>query len=105
MRTMTHLPARGAIPSIELRHRLRLAREYAGLEQIQLHQRTGISRATISGAERGRTRPHPSTIMAWAGATGVDYEWLTHGTGTRWSGPAGDDALGPAVRLVFSGAA
>lgn len=66
----------GAVPVFELRHRLRLAREYAGIDQHELHERTGLSRATISAAETGRNEPHAATVRLWAMATGVDYAWL-----------------------------
>lgn len=69
----------GAVPNFELKHRLRLAREFAGLDQAQMYERTGLSRATISAAETGRSEPHPSTIHLWALATGVSYRWLTTG--------------------------
>lgn len=69
----------GVVPDFELRHRLRLAREHAGLDQQQLHDRTGLSRATISAAETGRAVPHPSTVRMWALACGVSHEWLATG--------------------------
>lgn len=69
----------GAVPDFELRHRLRLAREHAGLDQRQMHAATGLSRATISAAETGRAQPHPATVRLWAMACGVSYAWLVSG--------------------------
>ena len=76
--TDNNMPSRtaGARPSWRLADRIRRAREYAGLEQRELANRAGISQATISAAETGRARPHRSTMMLIAAATGVAYEWL-----------------------------
>lgn len=67
------------IPEWTLADRLRKAREHANMEQLDLAAASGISRATISGAERGATTPHRSTLMLWASATGVSIQWLETG--------------------------
>ncbi|WP_230972861.1 helix-turn-helix domain-containing protein [Gulosibacter hominis] len=82
----------GAIPQITLRTRLRVAREFAGLEQSELAQRAGISRATISNAERGLATPNRATLSMWAFACGVDVHWLM--TGETNNAPAPDDGAG-----------
>ena len=69
----------GNVPPIEVRHRLRIAREFAGLEQDQLAQIIGVSRNTVGNAEKGRVRARPITINAWALACGVPRGWLLEG--------------------------
>jgi transcriptional regulator with XRE-family HTH domain len=66
----------GARPPWRLGDKIRRAREFAGLEQRELANRAGISQATVSAAETGRARPHRSTLVLIAQATGVSYEWL-----------------------------
>ena len=67
----------GARPPIELRHRLRIAREYAGLDQDQLAVRMNAARSTVSNAETGRVTPRRMVVSAWALACGVSRDWLT----------------------------
>lgn len=76
---MTSAYERGQIPPIQVHHRLRIAREWANLEQGELAERIGISRNSVSAAERGVTRPRKITINAWALATGVPASWLRTG--------------------------
>ena len=68
------------IPEITLRHRLRIAREAAGMDQTQLADVVGVSRNTIGNAERGIGDPRRITLNAWAQATGVPVEWLVDGS-------------------------
>ena len=70
-------PPQGARPPIELRHRLRIAREYAGLDQDQLAERINAARSTVSNAETGRVTPRRMVVAAWALACGVSRDWLT----------------------------
>lgn len=77
----------GNVPPIEVRHRLRIAREYAGLEQNELAERIGVSRNTIGNMEKGHTKPRQIVLNAWALATGVPVKWLEKG-----ETPAGPDA-------------
>ena len=73
---MTSAYDQGSRPRIELRHRLRIAREYAGLEQEQLAERMEVGRSTISNAELGKGTPRPTTVNAWALACGVQASWI-----------------------------
>ena len=68
---MTSAYEQGEIPAIELRHRLRIAREYAGYERDELADAIEVSRNTIGNAESGRTRPRKLMLDAWALACGV----------------------------------
>ena len=67
------------IPTFELPHRLRRAREVAGLDQIPFAEKIGVSRATITNYENGHVAPRRIVINAWSLATGVPVEWLLHG--------------------------
>lgn len=79
MRLMTTAFDSGKVPPIEVRHRLRIAREFAGLEQDQLAESIGISRNSVGNAEKGRVKPRPITINAWALACGVPRSWILTG--------------------------
>ena len=80
---MTSAYEGGSVPQIQVRHRLRIAREYAGLEQEQLAEIIGVSRTTISNAENGRGTPRKITLNAWALACCVPVSWLTTGDPPR----------------------
>lgn len=77
---MTSAYEQGARPKIEVKHRLRIAREFAGLDQEELASRSGITQATISNAENGRGTPRRTTINVWALACGVAADWIRTGT-------------------------
>jgi transcriptional regulator with XRE-family HTH domain len=51
----------------------------AGMEQHDLCDATGISMTSISNVETGKVTPRKTTLMLWALATGVSYEWLATG--------------------------
>lgn len=76
---MTSATQPGVCPPIELRHRLRIAREYAGLDQAQLADRIEAARSTVSNAETGTVTPRRMVVAAWALACGVSREWLESG--------------------------
>jgi transcriptional regulator with XRE-family HTH domain len=84
---MTSAYEGGVVPVIEVRHRLRIAREHAGLEQEQLADLIGISRTSIGNAERGVVHPRRITLNAWALATGVPVTWLLTGHGPSTDKP------------------
>ena len=76
MSTQTLAPR---IPKFNLNDRLRKARETADLDQAQLAELIGVSRNSVSAAERGSTKPRKAVLIAWAFATRVPFEWLTTG--------------------------
>jgi len=84
---MTSAYEGGAVPQIEVRHRLRIAREFADLEQEELAARMSVGRSTISNAENGKGEPRRTTIRAWALACGVPVQWIM--TGENPPGPTG----------------
>lgn len=69
----------GAIPAITMAHRLRIAREFAGLEQEELAERAEIGRTTVVNYEKGYRVPRRLYLRAIAEATGVDLHWLETG--------------------------
>ena len=87
----------GVVPTITLPQRLRIAREHAGLEQLALADVSGVSRATISAAENGRTTPSRATISLIAFACGVSREWLATGRVNENPDPRGPGQ--PLLRL------
>lgn len=76
---MTSAYNQGQIPQFEMRHRLQLAREFAGLDRQQLADRMEISRNSVLNAETGRTTPRKLVLNAWAMACGVPVSWLISG--------------------------
>ena len=86
---MTTAYESGNVPQIEVRHRLRIAREYAGLEQSELADLIGVSRNTVGNAEKGRGEPRRIMINAWALACGVPASWILTGDPAPDSGPGG----------------
>lgn len=87
---MTSAYESGEVPPIEVRHRLRIAREYARLDQRELAERIGISRTSVGNAETGYVHPRRITLNAWALACGVPVSWLMTGqTSPGGDGPGG----------------
>lgn len=85
---MTSAYNQGTCPPVEVRHRLRIAREHAGYDQGQLADLIGVSRNTISNAETGTVAPRKIVVNAWAMACGVPADWI-------WTGNAPGDGPGP----------
>ena len=94
---MTSAYDQGNVPVIEVRHRLRIAREYAGLDQEQLADRMETARSTVSNAEQGKGTPRRSTVNAWALACGVPAGWIWTGEhpGDRPDGGSGLGIIRP----------
>lgn len=78
---MQPLQVTGVIPPISQGKRLEIAREYAGLSQVELATRMGVSPGTVNRSERGLSRPRRSALILWAMATGVDLQWIENGYG------------------------
>lgn len=88
--SLIHAETRGAIPAITIGHRLRIAREYAGLEQSELADRADISRGSVVNYEQGYRVPRRLYLRAIAEATGVDLHWLETGEAPAEEPPAED---------------
>src|ERR1035438_6325982 len=69
----------GQIPPVLLRHRLRIAREFAGYGPEELAEIIGISRNTVTNAELGHRLPRRITLRAWAFHCGVPLSWIEGG--------------------------
>jgi DNA-binding XRE family transcriptional regulator len=76
---MTSAYDQGHVPPIEVHHRLRIAREYAGYDQDQLAKAIGISRNTVGNAEKAKVAPRTIVVNAWAMACGVPRDWILTG--------------------------
>jgi transcriptional regulator with XRE-family HTH domain len=72
-------------------HRLREAREKAGLTQDQLGELTSISPKSLSNWETGLYQPKLTDFQAVADATGVEAAWIVYGPASRE--PSGTDSL------------
>ena len=92
---MTTAYESGNVPPIEIRHRLRIAREYAGYERERLAEVIGVSRNTIGNAETGKVNPRRLMVNAWALACGVPVSWLLTG-----EGPDGGDDPNSGLRII-----
>lgn len=79
------MPEARNIPPITIATRLRLAREWRELDQQQIADELGISRATVSNYETGKTKPGKMALNAWAVVVDVDVDWLK--TGVETTGP------------------
>ncbi len=79
---MTSAYESGKVLPILMRHRLRISREEAGLDQEQLAAEIGVARRTIINAETGTVQqPRRILLKAWALACGVRLSWLLTGEG------------------------
>lgn len=85
---MTSAFNQGVCPPVQVRHRLRIAREHAGYDQGQLADLIGVSRNTISNAETGSVAPRKIVVNAWSMACGVPADWI-------WTGKAPEDDPDP----------
>lgn len=95
MSTQTLAPR---IPKFDLNDRLRKARETADLDQTQLAELIGVSRNSVSAAERGASKPRKPVLIAWAFATRVPFEWLMTGAANNET-PDPDGPGGELLRL------
>lgn len=62
-------------------HRIRLARQAAGLTQAELARRVGVTGECVSLWERGQRTPNSAYIPALAKACGVGPGWFFAGLG------------------------
>lgn len=85
--------ATGAVLRFERHDRLRKAREYAKLDAAELAAKIGVSDKTIYNYESEGWAAQRPTVIAWALATGVSFDWL-------WAGvDDGDDPDGEVAPL------
>jgi transcriptional regulator with XRE-family HTH domain len=60
--------------------RLRAARIFAGIEQVELAATIGVSRGSISNWENDRNDISAAAMIRWAELTRVSLDWLAWGT-------------------------
>lgn len=84
---MTTPEVPGQAWQIELCHRLRIAREKAGLSQAELADSIEISRRSVTAYESGDAKPRRHVLVAWALRTGTSSEWLVSGDTSRGLAP------------------
>lgn len=73
---MTIAKDHGVLRFTALARQIKAARALAGLEQSELAERVGVSRATISSWENGNTEPNATQFVRIARTTDVSVEWL-----------------------------
>lgn len=77
---------------MELKDRIKVARESAGLTQDQLARRVGVSRPAVGMWEGGQTKTiEGENLVRTAYATGADPLWLATGEGQMHSSMAKED--------------
>ena len=84
---------KGAIPVVGVRHRVAIAREYAGMKQAELAQELGMSRSVLASIEQGVRDPRRGEVIAIAFATGVSLDWLENGETPTGDNPGGGSAV------------
>lgn len=87
------LGSNGIVPTIEIRHRIGIAREVAGMKQVDLARELGMSRSTLAGIEQGTRKPRRGEVIAIAFATGVSLDWLETGETPAGDNPDGGSAV------------
>lgn len=85
----TSIGTTGIVPVIDVRHRIAIARDYAGIKQSELAEQLGMSRSTLASIEQGVRKPRRGEIIAIAFATGVDLNWLETGETPGGGEPTG----------------
>ena len=99
---MTLMPETRKVPPITLPTRLRLAREWRNLDQQQIADELGISRATVSNYETGKTEPGKMALNAWAVVADVDVDWLKSGAETPIGPNGGAPSEGPEKLRLYT---
>jgi transcriptional regulator with XRE-family HTH domain len=67
------------IPRFELRHRLQLSLELAGMKPADIAPHFRKHRNTIANWLYGRSKPDYAQLIVWAELTNVDEDWLVSG--------------------------
>lgn len=63
--------------------RLTRSRLFVGLDQTEMGELLGRSRATVSNWERGIVEPPFSAVAEWARITGRSLDWIAFGDETN----------------------
>lgn len=76
----------GNVPAFEMRHRLALALEAAGVSNEEMAEEIGRGVTTVRNYRKGRTIPERAVLVTWALRCGVPFDWLAYGV-TNLDGP------------------
>ncbi len=83
----------GKVPNWTIADRVRKAREFSGLKQLDLAERVGMARTSLARIEQGKSEPRRTTLIAIAFATGVSLDWLENGETPAGPEPSGGDVV------------
>jgi len=70
------------VSGIDYHDRLRRARIDAGMTQLELALKSGLSTSTISAVEKGDRDLKAPLLFAWARACGASLDWIASGSAT-----------------------
>lgn len=71
-------------PTPELGLLMKASRTAAGLDQAEIAEELGLSRQSVSDAERGKVVPMRATVIAWCVITGGDFEKMDKALADAW---------------------
>jgi transcriptional regulator with XRE-family HTH domain len=77
---MTDIAQTAVTPAIEVRHRMRIAMEFAGLKPHHMAAALDVSPVTVSRYLNGSVSTSRATVMAWGMRTGVAWQWILDGS-------------------------
>jgi len=83
----------GKVPNWTIADRVRKAREFSGLKQLDLAERVGMARTSLARIEQGKSEPRRTTLIAIAFATGVSLDWLEYGETPAPDNPGGGEVV------------
>lgn len=89
----TSIQLGGQVPNWTIADRVRKAREFAGLKQLELAESVGMARTSLARIEQGKSSPRRTTLIAISFATGVSLEWLENGETPAPDSPGGGDVV------------
>jgi len=85
---MTDTAQVAVTPVIEVRHRMRIAMEFAGLKPHDMAEALDVYPTTVSRYLNGSVHTTRATVMAWGMRTGVSWRWIL--TGQQPDAPEGE---------------
>lgn len=89
----TSIQMGGKVPNWTIADRVRKAREFSGLKQLDLAESVGMARTSLARIEQGKSEPRRTTLIAIAFATGVSLDWLEHGETPAPDNPGGGEVV------------
>lgn len=89
----TSIQMGGKVPNWTIADRVRKAREFSGLKQLDLAESVGMARTSLARIEQGKSEPRRTTLIAIAFATGVSLDWLEYGETPAPDNPGGGEVV------------